>query len=242
MPHGLPDWGLVGPKETTYGLNDLGEAVVRLGSPHLWDRRGDVVSTTEFSPGLGIWQVSYWAPPAYGTLFTERSRSGAFCVKLVTGGVAAQETGLVARIPMPRTAGLALEFSFSTRSTQLFWGWSLTWRIGVDQYMAIVRWDLVNSLLQYWGADGAYHVFATSVSWLDLDRILNTGKMVVASQTWQYARFLLNDQTYSLAGIPVEHRVMPPAHYFIASLALWGAAAINAVGYVDNVIVTQNEP
>lgn len=31
MPHGTPDWGLVGPKTTTYGVDDLGEHAVRMG-------------------------------------------------------------------------------------------------------------------------------------------------------------------------------------------------------------------
>ena len=48
MPHGTPDWGLVGPKTTTYGMDDEGEAAVRLGSPHFFDRRGDVLLLTDF--------------------------------------------------------------------------------------------------------------------------------------------------------------------------------------------------
>jgi len=242
MPHGTPDWGLVGPKATTYGLDDIGEAAVRLGSPHLWDRMGDVVHITDFSEGLGIWGVTYWALPAYGTLYTGIARSGAYCVRLVTEGVAIHGTGLSAHIPMPRVGGIGLEYTFSTRSTQRFWWWNMLWRIGTDQWEATVQWDLVNDRLEYQGADGLWHLLADDVAWNDLDLLCNTGKMVIDSVNWQYSRFLLNDQTYLMTGIGLRYVGMGIANYFQVRLELFGPAAINAVGYVDSVIVTQNEP
>lgn len=242
MPHGTPDWGLEGPKETVFGLDDLGEHAGRLGSPHLWDRRGDVVHITDFSEGLGIWTATFWAAPAYVTLFTSGARSGAYCVKLVTGGVAVQGTGLIAHIPMPRVTRIGLEYTFSTRSTQTYWSWYLTWNIGTDQYHATVRWDLVNSRLEYLGADGLRHLLADNVAWEDLAFLLNTGKMVIDSQRWEYSRFLLNDQTYPMAGLGVHHTTPAAANHFRAGLELFAPVAIEAEGYVDSLIVTQNEP
>ena len=242
MPHGTPDWGLVGPKETIYGLDDLGEHAVRLGSPHQWDRRGDVVYITNFAEGLGIFHVGFWAAPAYGTLFTYHARHGAYCVKLVTDGDITHETGLFATLPMPRIAGMALEFTFSTRSTGLYWHWQMGWRVGVDQYVAGVHWDLPNDRLEYFGADGLWHIFAENVYWSDRTQMGNTGKMVVDTTKWEYSRFLLNGATYSMKGLGVRPSVELVDYFFEVSLGLYGLAAIEAVGYVDSVIVTQNEP
>ncbi|GAI90305.1 unnamed protein product, partial [marine sediment metagenome] len=85
MPHGTPDWGLVGPKDTVYGLDDLGEHAVRLGTPHLWDRRGDVIWMSDFREGLG--DVGTFVGPGAGgsvVLHTEYARQGAYCVQLTT--------------------------------------------------------------------------------------------------------------------------------------------------------------
>jgi len=242
MPHGTPDWGLVGPKSTVYGLDDLGEHAARMGSPHLWDRRGDVVHQTDFSVGLGVWYAFWWGPPAYVCLFTEWARSGAFCVKLVTDGDVTHPVGLRAYLPMPRIAGMGLEYSFSTRSTHLYWQWLMEWHIGTDEYRGFVRWDLSNNRLEYRGADHNWHVFATDVFWEDSNYILNTGKLVVDTSLWQYARFLLNDQTYPMAGWAVEHTVVLVGNWFVLRIYLYAPNLIYAEGYVDSVIVTQNEP
>lgn len=242
MPHGTPDWGLVGPKQTTYGLDDLGEHAARLGSPHLWDRRGDVVHQTDFSEGLGIYNVFFWGAPAYGCLYTHRARHGAFCVKLVTDGDKDHPTALVARIPIPRICGIGLEFTFSTRSTDLYWRWELTWYLGVDRYEARVRWDLVNNRLEYYAGVPVWPIFATDVYWVDITTLSNTGKMVIDTVKWEYSRFLLNDATFDMRGIAVDHSLGPPTNHFEVGLGFYGADTIEAEGYVDSVIITQNEP
>ncbi len=242
MSHGTPDWGLVGPRQTIYGLDDLGETAARLGSPHVWDRRGDVVHLTDFSEGLGIWRETSWGLPAYVTPFTGWARSGAFCVKLVTDGDAAHITGLQADIPMPQVYGMGLEYTFNTRSTHLYWEWYMGWYIGTDHYRASIRWDLANNRLEYYLLPGPWHIFAENVVWEDIDYLLNTGKMVIDSFNWQYSRFILNNRTYPLPGIAVDYSIVLAANYFILGVYLYGTAPAESVGYVDSVIVTQNEP
>ena len=55
MAHGTPDWQVTGPKSINYALYDLGELAARLGSPVVYDRRGDVIFLDDFGNGEAEW-------------------------------------------------------------------------------------------------------------------------------------------------------------------------------------------
>jgi len=242
MPHGTPDWGLVGPKSTTFGLDDLGEHAVRMGSPHLWDRRGDVVYTTDFSEGFGIFRGSFDGLGSGVTLYTGNARHGAFSVRLTPGSNLGRTAGLAAFMPIPRFAGWGLEFTFNTDDDHTTWAWELETRVGTHRWRAVVHYDVVLARLQYLADDGLYYPFATAIPYWDCTDLSNTGKMVVDSRKWEYVRFLLNDREYPLTGIPVDYIPAMAATYFQVSFGLYGPPGKNVPGYVDSVIVTQNEP
>lgn len=245
MAHGTPDWGLVGPKTTVYGLDDLGEHAVRLGSPHLWDRRGDVYYSTDFSEGFGALTPVIGGAGDTVLLHAGYTRCGGFCAKLTPGSAAFHLAGFHGTFTVPRVSGMGLEYSFSTDDGHDNWLWSLSWHLGVDRYLADVQFDLVNSRLRYWDAGGGWQTFAENVPWLNLERISNTGKLVVDSVKWEYSRFLLNRQEYPLAGIAVRHTTVAPAladTFFRVLIQLTGLPPENFYGFLDSVIVTQNEP
>jgi len=154
MPHGTPDWGLVGPKQTIYGLDDLGEHAVRAGSPHLWDRRGDVYHQTNFSEGLEVWRRVIGAAGDTVILYTGVVRHGAFSVQLTPGSPAVHQAGLINHFPIPRLSGIGLEYSFSTDDGHKYWYWGITQRRQLDEYEASVRFDVENELLEYLCDDG----------------------------------------------------------------------------------------
>jgi len=242
MPHGTPDWGLVGPKETVYGLDDLGEHAVRMGSPHLWDRRGDVLILTDFSDGLGAFVPFSDGAGGYVVLNAGNSRQGAFSACLVPGRDFTHRAEISKRLPYPVYSGVGLEFTFSLSDQTSYWCWQMFWRDGVQQFYAMTRYDYVNLRLEYWGVDGLWHIFASPVLAISTTEPDKTGKLVVDMTLGEYVRFIYNDRTYPLTGIGVQ---IVPA---LVSTSLWviiqhvGLLGFNPVAYVDNVIVTQNEP
>jgi len=242
MPHGTPDWRINWTPRTVWGLEDLGEHAVRMGSPHLWDRRGDVFYETDFRDGLGIFRPSFDGLGASVILHAGNARHGAFDVKLTPGSNLGRTAGLAAYMPIPRRTGVGLEFTFSTDDDHTTWAWELETRIGTDRWRAVIHYDVALTRLQYLGDDGLYHTFATAVPYWDCTDLSNTGKMVVDSRTWNYVRFLLNDQEYSLINTPVDHIPALAGTYFQVSFGLYGPPGLNVSGYVDSVIVTQNEP
>jgi len=254
MPHGTPDWGLVGPKSTTYGLDDLGEHAVRLGSPVLWDRRGDVLVQTDFREGLGSFDGGGAGTGWAVTLHAGNARTGAYCAKLTPGSDGGQNAWLSKALPRPVLAKVGLEFSFSCAPGTGRWLWCIDWQAGSVLYAAYVRYDHVNGWLQTYEEPATWTTFATVGSLLQLDQVLHTGKLVVdmgavdaaGNPLPLYVRFQLNEGGYNL-------QVPPPAREvdripggvpdeFGVTVFHYSVATHNPDGYADNVIVTQNEP
>jgi len=254
MAHGTPDWGLVGPKYTTFGLDDLGESVVRLGSPVLWDRRGDVLHQTDFRDGLGSFDWLAVGAGAAITLHAGNARTGAYCAKLTPASDGLREVYLLKALPRPVLAKIGLEFSFSCAPSTDMWEWHIEIQAGGVYYTAQVRYDHQNNVLQTYEEPVAWTTFADPVDVHEYDWAFHTGKLVVdmgnvdaaGNPLPVYERFHFNEQSYSL-------RVPPPAREvdrvpvvavdsFLIRVLHRAVALWNPEGYVDNVIVTQNEP
>ncbi|GAI79868.1 unnamed protein product, partial [marine sediment metagenome] len=200
MPHGTPDWGLVGPKRTTYGLDDLGEHAVRLGSPHLFDRRGDVLVATDFRDGLGEVELVNVGVGGTVGLYAGRSRSGAYSVVFGGDGVNACVQTASIWVPLPVLSRVGVEFSFSFFALMGKWEVLCHWGDRNRQYEAQVRlrYTPATSDVAYW--DGAYHGFGTGVTLAASRLPQHTMKMVVDLLNHEYARFIIDDLSYNLIG------------------------------------------
>lgn len=254
MPHGTPDWGHVGPLTTVFGLDDLGETVVRLGSPHLWDRRGAVVWLSDFREGMGIVEALGAGAGADVALVTGYTRQGAYAVKLTAGTTAPRSAYLQKMFPYPVHSRVGFEFSFSCHEHTDRWGVIISGQSPTHEFTASVEYDHVNSLLTCQTPGALTPTFATLVVAHEYAFCDNVIKMVIdlslfdAAGVWapEYVRVILNHVEYpvTILGVPQLVDVTPGvAVPFIRCAAYhYGLAAGNAVGYVDNAILTQNEP
>lgn len=245
-PHGTPDWGLVGPKATTYGLDDLGEHAVRLGSPHLFDRRGDCISQTDFREGIGVWEIL--SPGAFGSvgLVTEHGRQGAYSVRLTCGRNLGDEATMELVVPFPVLSLCGLEYSFGRAVDSQYWEAELNWRDGTWDAVACIRYNIMMGELQYENPINTFNSIGPGVDTRIGVRCQNTIKMVcnlsyIATRPQEFVRVILNNQYRNLTGIPVVRTLsgLPPQLRCI--IRHGGILAANPIGYVDNVIVTQNE-
>jgi len=242
MAHGTPDWGLVGPKDIVYGLDDLGEQAARLGSPHLWDRRGDVLYLTTFREGLGMFWPFTSGVGADVRLSTGHSRQGAYSVCLRTGSTLQQYAAIQLALPFQDPSAVGLEFSWGAGGGNTLLRGDISWYDGVNEHYARVRYDYWTNDVSYWTAAGGWAVLEAGV-WRHLcARPEHTMKLVVDMSLHQYLRFLLDERAYDLAGIPAQVVALPTAPYW--SFMIWhiGFAELNIDAWVDNVIITQNEP
>jgi len=225
-----------------YGLDDLGEHAVRLGSPHLWDRRGDVLVLDDFRDGLGQWIPYISGTDAAIELWAGHSRSGVFSVRCVTGRTANFYAGLQKYVPFPVLSRLGLEFSFNLHALTRYWHGRIRWGTTAQGYDARVRYNSVNGFLEYW--DGAWQFLADPPPASMYEYPTHTLKFVVDTTLPQpeYVRWIYNYQSAPMTGILVENPGPAATPELFFEVLHYTDVAVNAPAFVDNIIVTQNEP
>ena len=242
MPHGLPDWGLEGPKSTTYGLDDLGEQAVRLGSIVSFDRRGDVVFLDGFEDGLNRAIPVLDGLNARVGLDATYPKSGAFHVRLVGGSTLTRLASIVYARGLPNPGAFGLEVSICMPAQFGFLDMYLAIDDATTQWLCGIRYNRALGRWYYWNDVGGWTQFAAA--WLPYMTWppWHTFKVVMDTTTGVYWRVLLNNVPYTLGNALVQTPGTLGFTVLFATIDLYSRAAQNDYVYVDDVIVTQNEP
>jgi hypothetical protein len=113
---------------------------------------------------------------------------------------------------------------------------------GIDNVLFRVRLDTAAQVLQYYDATATFVTFASGINLFTAPTLFHTGKLVVDPTTQRYVRLRLNHLAFDLGGFA------PPV-FASAGLAVLTVvveeetlAAVPTGTYVDDVILTQNEP
>jgi len=242
MPHGTPDWGLVGPKSTVYGLDDLGEHAVRLGSPHLFDRRGDVLWMTDFDEGLGDVWATWTGGGGSVHLVTGYTRKGAYAVKLTAGTAGTTFARIRKDLFLPVLSRMGLEVTFSYHEDMNEVRLEGIAYDGVNAHYFEVTYVFGTQLLLVYVPPGVWQPVAANVRIGTGAFASNTMKIVADLTTDQYVRLLFNGVSVPVAGVPLHAPGDGRAPYLHVDVTNVGSATTNPEILVDCVIVTQNEP
>ena len=242
MPHGTPDWGVDWAPRTVRGLDDLGEHAVRLGSPNYWDRRGDTLLAEDFDSGLGCWLAIPGGLGASVELESATAYHGVYSVKLTAGSAGVHDAVISYRHGLPFSSRLGIEFTFTLAAQTEYVRWRIGWHIGLDVYLAEVRYDRAAQTLDYRIGGAAWTIFAPTVDLYVAPKTWHTGKLVADFARFQFARFIMNGTEYPLENIPLYNYPAPAAEWMYFDVAHIGVLGNNPEIFVDCVILTQNEP
>jgi len=241
MPHGTPDWGLVGPKTTVYGLDDMGEAVVRLGSPNVWDRRGDVIEMVMFDRGLEGLQVIPGLGATYD-LYSGNARHGALSLRTTTAAIAGSQVHWYEYVPVSIVGAFGVELSFAmdTQSTYMYVDLlALSTTISLEGGVKI---DFSTADISYLSSVGVWTIFANVGGVIASMHHWHTIKLVIDAISGRYVRLILDDQTWNLTAYNL--RVVPGTQlgYVRVDVRTLGSGAAVEHNWYDGLIITQNEP
>lgn len=242
MPHGTPDWADLAPRKTVYGGIDLGELAARLGSIVTFDRRGDVVWFEDFSSGLGAWILGYTVTADKPTWSSVYARTKGFSCKLATSAVKDYLSYITHYMPIPIVSKIGLEFSFSLSTTNTIVECSLYYYDGTTRAYYAIRYNQADETLEYYGTDSAWHVFVSDIAPYPREYSFNTLKLVVDLNAVEFVRAILNEKEHSMADLVPWNETFDFTPYLQMQIKLENPAAAAKVVYIDDVIITQNEP
>jgi len=242
MVHGAPDWGITSGKKTTYQITDLGEFAVRLGSIVNYDRLGDVIFLDDFEASILKWDSFGFGTGASVALSTESAKNGAQALKITTGDAAGNLSWTWKYLPLPVPGKIGAEISFALGSDIQYIELQLQVYTGATQHRAAVRYRPQDDTLQYYSQSQSLETFATEVDLYENDLTYHTLKLVVDLENAEYVRCRLNEATYDLTDVGYYTADSTDTPHFELLILVRNNSAGNHYVYVDDVILTQNEP
>jgi len=242
VPRGQPDYGLYTQTPVASGISDPGEAAARLGSINVYDRRGWTVWMDDFEGPLLKWAAYSDVGQVNPVLSTQESWMGSQSVRFDTTLIADKKVWLSRSFPLTRLGKVGIEafFLLNTRTP----GYQ-RFRVSIYDGVNIPTGDLYLD----WQAKTAT-IVTTDGDKVVMTKCFNDGpirtwmpvKLVVDMDTDLYTRLIIGPQEVDLS---MYHMVSAGLS---SDKVLWVSISLNSSNiaahwsYIDNFILTQNEP
>ena len=239
---GLPDWYNIKKAGAVSALGDLGELAARLGSIVTFDRRGDVVWLDGFECGINKWVATTWGTGASIGLSKDYARNGNWSCKMTAGSDGLRRADIYRKMPRPVMGKLGFEFSFAMDSKldEL--------RMGFDLYDGSYRhepyavYDYGEKKLKIQDGAGDLQDVAAGLDVYESHYPFWTVKLVVDFKNQKYTRLIFQETEYDISSYSYLYNADTGNPYLLPRISVVGIAEANAPVYIDDVIITQNEP
>lgn len=242
MAHTVPDYTSKYKLIGIFQNQDLMEIPARLGSPVTYDRRGSVLWYDDFEQAVLHWDISGAIAPGTAVLSAEQAYTKSQSCKYTTRDQIADPWGIIRWFPIPRANRVGAEMSFTASEHIGEIIFSLVTYSATNTYVASIKIDITNDVLEYNDDGGNWVEFADTLRLRGSDVAFNTCKVVMDMTTGYYARFLFNDRSFDLSNYGMEDLGTVGTGNSSVGITAAPDEAAEHDFYIDNVIVTQNEP
>jgi len=242
MGHGAPDFGVYAPKETIISIEDLGELAARLGSIVNFDRKGDVLWLDDFEEGIDKWIKVLTVDRGSILWSAAHSHNKGFSALLTTGDTDGDVVGISRWLPVLVLSKIGFETSFTIDDNVKFIDFIFYLDDGSNKHYARIRHVRATHTWQYYDWEGNYQDLSPAISLYERDELFHTIKFVFDLTTGYYSHCKINDTTFDLSSYKYRTISNGVSYYSYFYIRVENNAAVEATSYIDNAIVTQNEP
>jgi len=242
MVHGGPDYGIYHPKTTIISIEDLGELAVRLGSIVNFDRKGDVLWFDDFEDGIDKWVPTLTADRGSIEWSSIHSHNKGFSALLTSGATDGDVIGISRWLPILVFSKIGFEVSFTVDANIKFIDFIFYLEDGTSRHYARMRHIMSTHTWQYYDSGGTYRDLSPTVELYKRDEFFHTMKFVFDLATLYYSHLKVNDTTFDLSDKKYRKTTLGTGYHCYFYIRVENNAAVEATSYIDNVIITQNEP
>jgi len=242
MAHTRPDYTTSSKMETIYGEVDNGELAARLGSINTYDRRGNIVFMEDFEGALFNWDQTNNGAGAGSVLAAAYSRHGSQAAQLTAGAGVNGYTLIEKLWPLPVSTQIGLEASFTTHATLDRVVLEVAIYDGTYHHDAVAGISISADDVYFFDAVPATIVSAENVGLVNSDYMFHTLKLVFDYSTDTWMRVLFDNYTFNASAYGIQHNLSAITPRMFVGIWAINEVAGNPVIYVDDVILTQNEP
>jgi len=242
MAHTLPDYSTKYKMATIFGQIDTGELAARLGSPDTFDRRGNVVFMDDFEATVLHWGVFLVGAGSSVVLSTADVYRNSQSCKLHTDINLNDLAEIRRSFALPVNSKIGMEFSVSgdfTNTNLEFWHSIYT---GARLYVAKIRYHYTTKTLSYADSGDIFQPLSTTQGIGDASFFYSTFKLVIDYDTHKYVRLIVDKDTYDLSTYDLQWAANATTPRMHTIIQLKNTAAAARTAYIDDVILTQNEP
>jgi hypothetical protein len=237
-----PDGGFPSGENVYPVVGDLGEIAARLGSPNVYERRGNVIWMEEFNGGLAAWVASGLGTGNEQKIVSTNTFRAPYACQLVAGSTGSRFAHLGNYFTVLTAGRVGLEFRiwFATR-------WDnfrirLYYLDGTTKHFSEIRLNDENDEILYYNSD---YVLTKLADLPDLQHdhgAYHAVKLVVDFESDEYVRFFLDRTEYDMSGLGLYSGAYAENAQVQTLLYLYGRSGQNDYCQIDDVIFTQNEP
>lgn len=242
MPRGYWDWGVNPTGVVLPAQINLAEHAARTGSIVTFDRRGDVIWYDDFESSLNKWVAGGSGTGNSVAISTARARNGGNSVLLTAGSSQALNASISHQQPLPTLGPVGFEISVNIQSAINRFSLIINYNDGATLHQSEITWRDTENDLRYLDSSANYVTFAADVDLFFTDRLFHTCKLIIDPNTGKYISFVLNNTRYSLSDIDLYTAASATLPNLEVIAQLRGRSGNNDTTYVDDAILTQNEP
>lgn len=244
VKHGAPDWSKYQVDSKVYPTLDFAEIPPRLGSPVTFDRRGNVYYLDSFEHGLRGWAKVEIDSGDAVDISPADYRTGGYSVKLVNGQATISQAGL--RMKLPLLAAGKVGFSVAWRSppgVPRFWI-RMFWYSETVGWEAMVECEKAGGKVKLAQLDPIWTELATGITFYPsvVSTPWHVMKLVADFDTGYYTRLLLDRDEWDISSYPLLAVAVLAKNTLAIDFTAAGDNTTTYYTYVDDVIITQDEP
>lgn len=247
MAHGLKPYGRTAAENTIFGIQDMRELAASLWSIRTFDGRGNILFMEGFEASLNKWRPQI-AGAATNAISNARARSGLLSLHMTAASAIADgRQTAIHEEPYPVLSSFGHELSVSGFDNVIHFEVGLLIYFAGDYRPYHIRWTQATNILEYYNAAGGWtQIDVEGVPVVHPLRgdptLFHTIKLVVDGIGNLYRYVIVDNAQYSLAGIVPDTVGTPLGDHLRISYTVEGEAPNVAEIWVDDVILTQNEP
>lgn len=220
----------------------LAELSARFDPIFAYDRRGDIVWWDDFESGFTKWETDIVASGAALEISAESSFRNAYSLKMTAGSDGMSDVGMAKDVAFTVLGkfGMVAAFTLASQTTKVTLGLYIF--DGTAQWQGRVHYDSANSKITYQDDAGVEQDLATGVVLYEDDKCYHPLKFVVDGAAHEYMRLLLAGTEYDMSGLGLRTVADASAPRLALRVYHTGTAGQTPKIYLDNIVVTQNEP
>ncbi len=242
MVHGAPDNYKVQSKTTTFRLDDMAELAVRLGGLSSIDRLGEVLMYEDFTESLGKGNVIISGTGAEVVISSYKFRSAGYSLKMIGGSDSGQSASYTIHLPIPIVSKLGFETWFyiddNVKNIQL----RFAYYDGSNEILYWIIFDVANERIRYYNEAGNWINIDSSFKFSGINIPFLVAKYVMDLENNEFIRLKILGNTYNLSGFLPYSSGDTTISSIMMGVVIYSLTGLNGIIYVDNMILTQNEP